>query len=266
MAVRLQITIAYDGAGYEGWQVQICTHRPSPPTVQGALEGIISGMIGMRAKVHGAGRTDSGVHADAQVCHVDVPEESLRIHWLRALNRQLPPDIRVLDVRQAPEGFHAQKSARYKIYSYSLWPSDDKPLPRVRHYCWHTPLLDVSLMQAAAAHLVGTHDFASLQNSGTPLASTVRTLHSIVPRPGFLGGCHCPAAWPLVTWEITGDGFLKQMVRNIMGLLVWAGQGKLAVEAVPGILAAKERRALASPSAPAAGLTLTRVGYEEFGG
>lgn len=260
------MTLAYDGAGYEGWQVQICAHRPSPPTVQGVLEGIISGMIGAPAKVHGAGRTDSGVHADAQVCHVDVPEAALRIDWLRALNRQLPPDIRMLDVRRAPDGFHARKSACYKSYSYSLWSSGDKPLPRVRRYCWHTPPLDHSLMEAAARRLVGAHDFASLQNSGTPLASTVRTLHGIVPRPGFLGACQCPAAWPLVTWEITGNGFLKQMVRNIMGLLVWAGQGKIAADAVPGILAARERRALASPSAPAAGLTLTRVGYDEYVG
>ncbi len=263
---RFKITLGYDGTAYEGWQVQACTHRPKPPTVQGILAEVISKMLGKACKVHGAGRTDSGVHALAQVCHVDIPQKATHINWLTALNRQLPDDMRVSEVLPVPEFFHAQKDALYKIYSYTICTGALKALPMLQHFCWHVPDLDLCKMQEASALLVGTHDFASFQNSGTKLPSTVRTLYAINFKPCQASFFALPVNEDFVSFEFVGNGFLKQMVRNLVGLLVWVGQGKVATSDIADILHSKKRAALPSPSAPAQGLTLVKVGYEDWQG
>ena len=257
---RIKFTVAYDGTRYSGWQVQ--AHRVKvPPTIQGELEKRLSLVVGQRVIVHGAGRTDAGVHADAQVFHCDLPEERAGFDWKRVLNATLPADIRITGQEPAQPGFHARKSALKKRYAYSLWLGPQGAMPRLSPFVWSTHSLDMALMQEAAAHLVGTHDFASLQNSGSEVTTTVRTLYSLTAHQGMAANLICPGAWPVVTWIAEGNGFLRQMVRNIMGLLVWAGRGRIAPERVPAILLACDRKALPSPTAPAQGLTLLEVEY-----
>lgn len=257
---RLKLTVAYEGTRYAGWQLQTFRNREHR-TVQGELERCISQVLGKRAPVHGAGRTDSGVHAEAQVCHVDIPADFLRVDWLHAINIQLDADIRILDAEWVPTDFHSRRSARAKRYAYSLWMGRDKALPRVQSFVWSIPVLDWNSIPQTIALLVGQRDFASFQNSGGKVAGTVRSLRKVDILPGVVGAMSCPHGWPVATFVFEGDGFLKQMVRNLVGLLVWVGQGKLRPEDVPDILEAKNRIALPSPSAPAQGLTLLEVMY-----
>ena len=258
---RLKLTLTYEGTRYSGWQMQAFTTKDRPITIQGELERALETIIGQRVVVYGAGRTDSGVHAEAQVCHIDLPEDKMRIDWQRALNVLLPYDIRVLSVEEAAPEFHARKSALRKRYAYTLWMGRDRAVPRLQAFVWSTPTLDLDRMRVACDQLTGCHDFASFQNSGTPIASTIRTLFSFTVSPNLAGRLICPPEWPVATFIVEGDGFLKQMVRNLMGLLVWVGQGKLQPESIPAMIAAKDRRALPSPSAPAQGLTLLEVIY-----
>lgn len=258
---RLKLTVAYEGTRYAGWQLQAFRDKKRPPTVQGELERCIARILGKRAPVHGAGRTDSGVHAEAQACHVDIPAGFQRVDWLQAINIQLSPDIRILDAQWVPLDFHARKSAQGKRYAYTLWMGRDKAFPRIQAFVWNTPPLDWTPVPQTIARLVGQHDFASFQNSGSRVKSTVRMLRKVDILPGMAGTMTCPKDWPVTTLVFEGDGFLKQMVRNLVGLLVWVGQGKIDPDAVPDILEAKKRAALPSPSAPARGLTLLDVLY-----
>lgn len=234
----------------------------APCTVQGTLESCLSRIVGRRVPVHGAGRTDAGVHAEGQVCHMDLPEDAGRIDWKQALNMLLPYDIRIIRAEWVAADFHARSSACKKRYAYSLWMDRDKALPRIAPFVWSVPRLELAAMLPALPLLTGRRDFASFQNSGTLRASTIRSLHSIELRPGLLGPLACPEDWPVATLFFEGDGFLKQMVRNLSGLLVWIAQEKIKAEGIPAILAAKDRRALPSPSAPAQGLSLLEVMYE----
>lgn len=264
---RLKITLAYEGTRYAGWQLQTSMAGATPcfsggpPTVQGALEESIMRILGRRIPVHGAGRTDSGVHAEGQVCHADIPDSARHIIWRKALNAKLPFDIRVVDAEWAPLSFHARKSARAKRYAYSIWTHRERALPRVQAFVWSAPPLDLERLLPALPLLEGRHDFAAFQNSGASLAKTVRTLHSVTCRRGMVASLVCPPEWPVLTLVFEGDGFLKQMVRNLAGLLVWIGQGKIAASDVPALLTAGERKLLPSPSAPAQGLTLLEVLY-----
>lgn len=258
---RLKLTVAYEGTRYAGWQLQAAHGGTGPLTIQGELERCITSLIGSRIPVHGAGRTDAGVHAEGQVCHLDVPESGLRIDWKRALNVQLPADIRVLDSAWVRPDFHSRKDALAKRYVYSLWSHRDRAVPRIQAFVWSCPELDLDRMREAFFLLEGKKDFASFRNSGGNDGDSVRTLFSVSCQPGMLAGLACPSGWPVVSFAFEGDGFLKQMVRNLMGLLVWIGQKKIRPEAIPGIVEARDRRALASPSAPASGLTLDEVLY-----
>lgn len=270
--MRLRLVLAYEGTRYAGWQLQTrmadgppgcCGSAPSPalPTIQGALEAGLTAILGRRIPVHGAGRTDAGVHAEGQVCHCDLPASAGRIDWMRALNTKLPPDIRVLEASWTGLSFHARRSAKAKQYAYSLWLGPERALPRVSAFVWSAPPLDPALFLPALPLLQGRHDFASFRNTGAQQTATVRTLYTITCLPGQVAGLVCPPDWPVLTLMFSGDGFLKQMVRNLVGLLVWIAQGKLPASAVPDILAAKDRRALPSPCAPAQGLTLLQVVY-----
>lgn len=257
---RLKLTVAYEGTRYAGWQMQ-ARAGVSPPTIQGTIESCISGITGCRIPLHGAGRTDAGVHAEGQVCHADIPEDKTRVDWRRALNVQLPPDIRILTAEWVPESFHSRKSASRKRYAYSLWAHRDRAVPRIQSFVWSCPPLDTGPMLQAIPLLTGKRDFASFRNSGTDNSETSRTLFAIDFRPGEIAGMACPPDWPVMSFVFEGDGFLKQMVRNLMGLLAWVGQGKTRPEDIPAIFAACDRRALPSPSVPAQGLTLLEVAY-----
>ncbi|MDR3074086.1 MAG: tRNA pseudouridine(38-40) synthase TruA [Deltaproteobacteria bacterium] len=255
--LRLKLPLAYTGTAYAGWQLQ--SEDLGKDTVQGALEKALARIAGFPLRAHGAGRTDSGVHAEGQVAHVDVPDKPL--DWTRALNAQLPPDIRVLAAEAVAGNFDARRDAAGKLYAYTLYTGREPIPPRLAPFVWATPLLDCSAMEAGAVPLVGRHDFASFRNVGTPVADTVRELWSIRREAGRAGPFLCPPGWPVATWFFHGNGFLKQMVRNLMGLLVWVGLGRAGAGDVGDFLAAKDRRALPSPTAPPEGLTLVRVDY-----
>ena len=258
--MRLQLTLAYVGTNYAGWQLQSPDLHKT--TIQGELEAIVARITRQTVRVHGSGRTDSGVHAEGQVAHLDLPEAFCGLDWQRALNASLPRDIRVLNARLVEPSFHARSSAKGKLYAYTLCCSRSMTPPRLHDFVWSVPDLNRERMHAAAKLLQGSYDFASFQNVGTDLnGPTVRNLSAITEEPGRAANLICPPEWPVSTWFFYGDGFLKQMVRNLMGLLVWVGRGKIEAEAIPDILAARDRTAMASPTAPAQGLTLMRVDY-----
>lgn len=255
--VRVKLTLAYVGTHYHGWQIQ-ARSEGHLLTVQGLLEQAVAHVAGMPVHVHGAGRTDAGVHAEGQVAHMDVPAARAGVDWQLALNTLLPHDIRVVRAEMAPEGFHAQFGAKRKRYLYRLWLSLRYTPPRLYPFVWSCGPVDVDRMVEAAHHLEGRQDFSSLKNSGTELLSSVRTMYAV---RCLSTGAHgfCEGERELV-WSFEADGFLKQMVRNSMGLLVAVGRGKLSPADIPVILEAKDRRK-AGPTAPAQGLTLDSIDY-----
>ncbi|KAA0204516.1 tRNA pseudouridine(38-40) synthase TruA [Lawsonia intracellularis] len=254
---RLKFTLAYVGTAYHGWQTQRRKSLPELPTIQSTLEKVIASIIGKPVRVCGAGRTDAGVHAEGQVAHVDIPESKLKLDWQLVLNASLPKDIRVVHSLYVEDTFHAQHDAVQKLYAYRLWLNHRYTPPVLYPFVWSCGRLDLEAMDKASTFLLGTHNFVSLQNRGTKLLSTVRTISALYREPSqffSLNESH------EVTWFFKADGFLKQMVRNIMGLLVLVGRRKIQPEKIPYILEAKDRRHSA-PTAPAHGLTLKKVFY-----
>jgi tRNA pseudouridine38-40 synthase len=242
-----RFTLEYDGTDFEGWQSQPEGHR----TVQDTLEGALQRVTGKSVRVVGAGRTDAGVHAEGQVASAKIEISMGCSELQRALNTVLPRDLAVVELVEQREGFHAQHDARSKLYRYRIW-NDPWPSPlRERRSHWLRAPLDVTAMREAARWLEGRHDFASLQAVGSEVHGTVRTLHRVEVRGGP-GGEICV--------EVEGSGFLRHMVRNLVGILLEVGRGRLAPGAVPSLLAARDRGA-APPTAPARGLTLVRVDY-----
>lgn len=244
-----KLTIAYDGTGYGGWQIQ-----PNAVTIQQCLQEALSRLMkGEAISLVGAGRTDAGVHAEGQVAHFKTGQSVDVSRLCYSLNALLPKDIRVKDVELALPSFHAQKSAYAKAYHYHihLSPVID---PFCRLYSWHLfHKIDIEKMKEGAKLFVGTRDFTSFANeatSGAAAKNPVRTIHSldIVPRSGG------------VTLRFYGNGFLYKMVRNIVGTLVDVAAGRLSVDDVCQIFAAKDRR-LAGTAAPPHGLFLVRVDY-----
>ena len=247
MSQKLKIIVAYDGALFAGWQSQ--SHRN---TVQDHLELAFERIIGKPVRVHGAGRTDAGVHALAQCAHVDVENKFFALtRWREALNALLPPAIRVLRCRYVSDDFHARLSARGKIYRYRIWTAPVLP-PFEYRRAWHiTRPLDLKTLNSAAKCLLGTHDFASFAaNRGKPEKSTIRTTHSVRVRQ----------KGPCLTIEFDGDSFLYKMVRLMVGALVKCALGKIRIEEISARLKSREL-ALPRFAAPAEGLFLVRVFY-----
>jgi tRNA pseudouridine38-40 synthase len=247
MSRRLKIIVAYDGASFAGWQSQ--SHRN---TIQDHLERAFERVSGERVRVHGAGRTDAGVHALAQCAHVDLAKDRLPAkRWTEALNALLPPAIRILRCRYVSKNFQARLCAKGKIYRYRIWSASVLP-PFEYGRVWHVPRpLDLKLLKKAASQFVGTHDFAAFAaNRGKREKSTIRTIYSVaVRRKG-----------PCVMIDFNGDGFLYKMVRLIVGSLVRCALGKSRIEEATNQLAtahASQRRF----AAPAGGLFLVRVRY-----
>ena len=242
---RLKLVVAYTGTHFQGWQVQ-----PGARTVQGCLQDALSTICAEKIHVHGAGRTDSGAHALGQVAHADVPEKRRHVPWVRALNRMLPEDVAVLDAVYVASAFHAQYSAQEKEYMYSVWTHPDYVLPQQRPFVWWVPGVDKGIMLEASRILCGEHDFAAFQNTGTPVASTVRRLRKIDLR----------ATANRIDCYFVANGFLKQMVRNLVAALAAAGTGKMSLNQLQDLLQGRDRRA-GPATAPARGLTLVRVMY-----
>ena len=250
----LRLTLAYDGTPFVGWQRQA-----AGVSIQGLLEDVLAKLEGAPVTVHGAGRTDAGVHALAQVASAAVTFTHDVATIRRALNVNLPVHLRVLDVEDAPDGFHARFSATRKTYRYQI-ANTPVAHPMLAPFVWHLPeRLDAHAMAEAAGLLAGEHDFAAFQSIGTPVASTVRTIESsTLTRQAVTTGD--TVLQDLLVYEVTGTGFLRHMVRAIAGTLVEVGRGHRPASSIHGLLAGRDRHA-AGPTAPASGLFLARVGY-----
>jgi tRNA pseudouridine38-40 synthase len=324
-----KIILTYDGTPYNGWQVQ-----PNLPTVQGTLAHVIHHITGESVLPQGSGRTDTGVHALAQVAtfSLSVPIPAPNLH--HALNRALPPSIRVLSVEAVPTEFHARHNALRKTYEYRILPGNRICSPMLAPFVWACPLaLDLPGLQQAAVHILGTHDFTSFAASDPDLSTrnqsaatatfdadyfaelnseivtdaetesvaeshspesnsraiaSIPTLSAVERAGAFAAVVEKPASLPpsyhrpntpthatntrtiydsawhqqedLLIYRITGSGFLHHMVRNLVGTFVEAGTGRISPDAIPTILAARNRSA-AGPTAPARGLFLVEVAY-----
>ncbi|MEW6421143.1 MAG: tRNA pseudouridine(38-40) synthase TruA [Deinococcota bacterium] len=251
---RLRLLLAWDGAGFAGWQAQ-----RDVPSVQDTLYAALVGLGAEgAARPVAAGRTDAGVHAEAMPAHVDVPQ-SFHIpaeKLARALNAHLPPSVAVLEAGEAPAGFHARFSCTERRYTYRLLNTQQRH-PLWRGHALHVPRpLDVSAMNAAAARLIGTHDFAAFATQED--RQTVRELRALAIHPG-------PVVPGGRIWEVrvAGESFLRHMVRGLVGTLLLVGQGKLGLEEVAAILAGRER-ARAGANVPGYGLTFMGASYAEL--
>ena len=250
----LRLTLAYDGTPFVGFQRQA-----AGASIQGLLEDALASLEGGPVTVHGAGRTDAGVHALGQVASVAVTFAYDTGIIRRALNVNLPTTLRVLDVEDAPEGFHARFNAGPKTYRYQI-ANTPVVSPFLAPFVWHVPdRLEVEPMAAAAAALAGEHDFAAFQSAGTSVTTTVRTItvSTLTRRTAAPGG---EALQDLVVYEVRGSGFLRHMVRAIAGTLVEIGRGHRTPASMRQLLAGATRHA-AGPTAPASGLFLVRVDY-----
>ncbi len=247
--IKFKLTIAYDGAAYQGWQVQ-----RTGTGVQQKVEEALAKLFPSVKRIHGSSRTDTGVHAMGMVAHVEIPGEEFRMTHHKfplAVNAHLPEDIRIVSVRKVSPAFHARFQATGKQYRYLVW-NHAAMNPLLRTQAWHVPLkLDLAAMRAAAPHLVGKHDFRSFAANHTyHIENTVRTLTR----------CDIRRSGPLLTFIIEGDGFLYKMCRGIAGTLVQLGRGKFTEAELKLMLAAKDRR-VAGMTAPAHGLVLWKVFY-----
>ncbi len=249
--MKLKLLISYTGTQYAGWQVQEKSHTLMP-TIQGEVEKSLSLLFHQDIRITGASRTDSGVHADEQVAHCTIPFYPNNIAWLQALNNNLPEDIRIKDVQLVDDSFHAQYKSIGKIYTYTLWTNRNYISPRLTPFAWSCGKLNFEKIEQCIQYLIGTHDFKSFQNIGTEIQSTVRTIYAIDVVHSNEYQCDI---------IVSGDGFLKQMVRNIIGLLVYVGKEKISPLEAKSLLEAKFRNSI-FPTAPAKGLTLTKVLYE----
>jgi len=242
---NIKLTISYDGTGYKGWQLQ-----KNGNTVQEEIEKAISKVFGRHHRIHGAGRTDSGVHAKAQVAHFKTPVDIPRNKIPAALNSVLPEDISITRAEYVDGDFHSRFDAVSKLYRYFIFNSRNRDPFRERH-SWRVPYtLDVPLMRREARSLLGRHDFKSFQAKDKRERHSVRNVsHIAVKKRGTT-----------VTVDIEADGFLYNMVRNIVGTLVDIGRGYLSGGSMNQILQEKDRTK-AGPTAPAKGLFLIEVRY-----
>ncbi len=292
--MHCKLTLTYDGTPFNGWQIQ-----PNLPTIQGTLAQAIHRITGETVLPQGSGRTDTGVHALAQVASftLTVPIPAANFH--RALNRALPSSIRVLSVEAVPADFHARHSARRKTYEYRILPGERICPPMLAPYVWPCRLpLDLAALQQAATHVLGTHDFTSFAANDADLTTRNQLTEDetddgpqiepdqivVIPTGGgtFAAAVEESASLPqpsirtnirtihqsiwhqqddLFIYRVTGSGFLHHMVRNLVGTFVQAAIHRIAPNEIHNILAAGNRSA-AGPTAPASGLFLVEVEYD----
>lgn len=249
MTMRYALLVSYDGTNYGGWQVQ-----PNTVTVQSKMEEAALSLFGVPTPVVASGRTDSGVHARAQVCHFDadtgIPAEKLA----DALNMRLPEDISVIASAAAPAGFDSNRSAKRKTYCYRMYISPRRNPLKDRYSAWVKGSADLSKMISVSRYFEGEHDFKAYSKSGSAAKTTVRTIYSVeVKYNRALGATD-------VEIYVTGNGFLYNMVRTIAGTMLNFAQGAIDLERVRRSLASGERK-LAGKTMPACGLTLENVDY-----
>lgn len=245
-----RFVLEYDGTDFAGWQAQATGAR----TVQGVLEEAIRRVTGEAVRVVGAGRTDAGVHAEGQLASATIETRLTAQTLARALNAVLPADLAVACASEADADFHALRCAHGKLYRYRIWNGPVRSPLRERTYAWVRAPLDLQAMGRAASAAVGRHDFAAFESRAREHdhragRSTVRTLRrlDVLGEPGAE-----------VTVEVEGDGFLRYMVRSLVGTLIEVGRGVRPEGDLARILEGRDRRR-AGPTAPARGLTLVRV-------
>ena len=243
---NIALKLKYDGSAYHGWQVQ-----KTEVTVAETLEKALSKTCGHPVKVVGCGRTDAGVHALNYCANFRtdsrIPADRLPL----AVNARLPMDIAVTDACEAPENFNAIGSCVKKEYVYKILNSRIRDPFLEKRVCFYPSPLDIGLMRRAAAAFEGTHDFAAVRSLGTETKTTVRTVY----------WCRAEKQGEVITVSVCADGFLYNMVRAIVGTLVYASYGKLLPEDIPALLERGDRR-LTGPTMPPQGLYLNRVWYE----
>jgi tRNA pseudouridine38-40 synthase len=243
-----RLLLEYDGTDFAGWQVQ----KGGGRTVQGCMiEALQILGAGGPVRVTGAGRTDAGVHAEGQVASVHLETRLGCSELTRALNGNLPRDVAVREVTAVADDFDARRGAKSKLYVYRIWNGPQRSPLRYRRAMTVLQPLAVEPMREAARHLLGEHDFTSLQATGSDVATTVRQLYR-ADLDGQSGG--------EIRLEIEGSGFLRYMVRNIAGTLIEVGKGWRDPASIPALLSAKDR-SQAGATAQARGLTLVRVDY-----
>ncbi len=240
-----KLTISYDGSRYYGWE-----HQPDKDTIQGKLESVISKLTGTETEVIGAGRTDAGVHAKGMVANAVITTDMSEQLLKEQINRYLPDDISVTDLKIAGERFHARYKAVGKTYRYTCYYGENKPVFD-RKYLYRLDLEpDLEKMIKAAEYLTGEHDYASFCSNPKMKKSTVRIVDKIdiKKKSGY------------ITFTYHGTGFLQHMVRILTGTLLEVGYGKRTPESIPELIDAKDRK-LAGFTAPAPGLCLISVDY-----
>jgi tRNA pseudouridine38-40 synthase len=248
--MRFAIGLEYDGSEFLGWQVQ-----RQEPTAQGCVEKALAAVANHEARVHCAGRTDTGVHAVCQVAHFDTPAERPERAWVLGLNSNLPRGISVLWIRRVDESFHARFSAFSRSYRYLILNRWVRPALESRRMSWcHRPL-DADKMNAAAQHLLGEHDFTSFRARACQARHAVREIqHIAVERDG-----------DVVSLEVTANGFLYHMVRNIAGGLMRVGTEERSVDWIKEVLGKMDRNE-AAPTAPPEGLYFLGARYPDVYG
>jgi tRNA pseudouridine38-40 synthase len=262
-----RITVAYDGTDFVGWQRQA-----AGTSVQGLIEDALGELDGRKVTVTGAGRTDAGVHALGQVASFTLGRPFEAATVMRAVNARLPGEVRVLTAVEVARPFHVRFAARTKKYRYRIW-NGEAVSPFERRYVWQlVGALDIDAMRRAARLFEGTHDFAAFQAGGGEARVTVRTILSSELRidsearlpegrfPSNVQSAIRPLQPAILVYEIVGDGFLRHMVRAIVGSLVEVGRGRRPVEWVCEVLASHHRTE-AGPTAPASGLFLVSIDY-----
>jgi len=267
MAVRkIKLTVQYDGSGYHGWQVQ-----PGEKTIQETLTEAVSSLIGRRTFVHGASRTDSGVHALGQTALFEIDSPIPTENFRDAINDRLPQDIVVTEVTEASRTFDLISGPTSKLYRYTIYTGELRPVMNMNH-CWHLPSnLDTKAMQSAAKLIVGRKDFKSFASAKDKRENTVRTVFrcNVIAAHDMQSVIHNPAPSEvegttsykhLIYFDVEGDGFLYNMVRNIVGTLVDIGVGRWEPQRITEILEAKDRTA-AGRLAPPNGLCLMWIKY-----
>ncbi len=250
---NIRLTIEYDGTDYNGWQIQKEKGKSKKEkfrTIQGEIERAILKITGKKSNLYASGRTDSGVHAKAQVANfhsdANIPLKKLQ----SGINAVLPRDISVAKIEEADKAFHSRFSAKSKIYRYTILNRNSRSV-FLKRYSWYIPYkLNLSLMKKEAKVLPGRHDFKSFAASGKEEKSSTRTIKTIAIKKYD----------DIITIDIEADGFLFNMVRNMVGTLIDVGRGRLSSGSIEKILNAKDRTK-AGPTAPAQGLCLVEVKY-----
>lgn len=246
MERNFKLVIEYDGTCYNGWQRQ-----SQARTIQGEIESALWTMTQRRLNLIGSGRTDAGVHAQGQVANFKCDTGLTPVEFQAGLNSLLPDDIVINDCTYAGPEFHARYAAKSKEYVYRIL---NTPYPKAigRQYCWWLRIpLDLAAMQAATRHLLGSHDFKAFEATGSPRAHTVR---HIMAADVTMDGSR------QMNFHIQADGFLRFMVRNIVGTLVAVGRGKMEPDRLKAVMESGDRHQ-AGATAPAQGLCLVRVHY-----